>query len=102
MRYETSPDQLRRLVGRIRETLAAHPLVIQDPLRVRFVGFGASSLDIEIHTYIGTRDVEEFHAVREELLLKIMDLIAETGTGFAFPSQTLYLGRDFAPQGKES
>jgi len=94
VRYESSPDQVRRLVGRIRETLAAHPKVVQDPLRVRFVGFGASSLDIEIHTYVGTRDVEEFYAVREELFLRIMDLVAETGTGFAFPSQTLYLGRD--------
>jgi MscS family membrane protein len=94
VRYETSPDQIRRLVGRIRESLAAHPKVVQDPLRVRFVGFGPSSLDIEIHTYVGTRDVEEFHAVREELFLGIMDLVAESGTGFAFPSQTLYLGRD--------
>jgi MscS family membrane protein len=94
VRYESSPDQVRRLVGRIRETLAAHPKVVQDPLRVRFVGFGASSLDIEIHTYVGTRDVEEFHAIREELFLRVMDLVAETGTGFAFPSQTLYLGRD--------
>ena len=94
VRYETSPDQVRRLVGRIRELLAAHPKVVQDPLRVRFVGFGASSLDIEIHTYVETRDVEEFYAIREELFLGIMDLVAETGTGFAFPSQTLYLGRD--------
>jgi MscS family membrane protein len=94
VRYESSPDQVRRLAGRIRETLAAHPKVIQDPLRVRFVGFGASSLDIEIHTYVGTRDVEEFHAVREELFLRIMELVAETGVGFAFPSQTIYLGRD--------
>jgi MscS family membrane protein len=68
--------------------------VVQDPLRVRFVGFGSSSLDIEIHTYVGTRDVEEFHAIREELFLGIMELVAESGTGFAFPSQTLYLGRD--------
>ena len=30
----------------------------------------------------------------EELYLGIMGLVAETGTGFAFPSQTLYLGRD--------
>ena len=28
---------------------------------------------------------------------RIMGLVAETGTGFAFPSQTLYLGRDRSP-----
>lgn len=94
VRYETSPDQIRRLVGSIRELLAAHPKVVQEPLRVRFVGFGASSLDIEIFTYIGTQDINEFYAIREELNLGIMDLVAAIGTGFAFPSQTLYLGRD--------
>ena len=69
---------------------------------MRFVGFGPSSLDIEVNTYVGTRDVEEFYAIREELLLGIMDLVAETGTGFAFPSQTLYLGRDLTAQKKEA
>jgi len=102
VRYETSPDQIRRLVGSIREMLAAHPKVVQDPLRVRFVGFGASSLNIEINTFVGTRDVEEFFAIREELFLRIMDLVAAAGTGFAFPSQTLYLGRDHAPREKEA
>lgn len=98
VRYESNPDQVRRLAGKIRELLAAHPKVLQDPLRVRFVGFGASSLDIEIFTYIETREIDEFYAIREELFLGIMDLVTETGTGFAFPSQTLYLGRDHAPR----
>ena len=85
VRYETSPDQVRRLVGSIRELLAAHPKVVQDPLRVRFVGFGPSSLDIEIHTYVETRDVEEFYAVREELFLGIMDLVAESRDRLRLP-----------------
>jgi MscS family membrane protein len=97
VRYETSSDQIRRLVGSIRELLAAHPKVVQDPLRVRFVGFGASALNIEINAFVETRDVEEFFAIREELFLGIMELVARIGTGFAFPSQTLYLGRDHAP-----
>jgi MscS family membrane protein len=102
VRYETSPEQIRGLTARIRALLAAHPKVVRDPLRVRFAGFGPSSLDIEINTYVGTRDVEEFYAVREELFLGIMDLVAAAGTGFAFPSQTLYLGRDRAPAEKEA
>jgi len=36
-------------------------------------------------------------SVREDVLLKIMDLVEACGTGFAFPSQTLYLARDQAP-----
>ncbi len=30
----------------------------------------------------------------EELFLQVMDIVNESGSGFAFPSQTLYFGRD--------
>jgi MscS family membrane protein len=65
-----------------------------DPARVRFVGFGAFSLDLEIFAYIETADWAEFLAIREDLLLRIMEIVEATGSGFAFPSQTLYLGKD--------
>ena len=41
-----------------------------------------------------TRDFAEFTAIREDLLLRIMDIVEKSGTGFAFPSQTLYFSRD--------
>jgi len=41
-----------------------------------------------------TRDANEFAAIREDLLLRIMDIVEKSGSGFAFPSQTLYLSRD--------
>ena len=44
--------------------------------------------------YILTRDDTEFQAIREDLLLRIMDIVDEVGSGLAFPSQTVYLGRD--------
>ncbi len=58
------------------------------------MGFGASSLDIEVFAYVKTRDAAEFLGVREDLFLRVMDIVKESGTGFAFPSQTLYFGRD--------
>ena len=36
----------------------------------------------------------EYTAIREDLLLRIMDIVTDSGTGFAFPSQTVYLGKD--------
>jgi MscS family membrane protein len=61
------------------------------------VGLGPSSLDIEVFAYVHTLERAQFMSVREEILLKIMDLVESCGTGFAFPSQTLYLARDQAP-----
>jgi MscS family membrane protein len=94
LRYETSADQLRYVIARIRETLYRHPRVESGTLRVRFISLGKSSLDVEIFAYILTPVYPEFLSIQEDLLLRIMDIVEESGTGFAFPSQTTYLGRD--------
>ena len=49
---------------------------------------------MEIFAYILTPVYPEFLSIQEDLLLRIMDIVEESGTGFAFPSQTTYLGRD--------
>jgi MscS family membrane protein len=94
LRYETSPEQLRDVLVKLREMLLGHPRVHPDPARARFIGFGASSLDIEVFAYVMTRDWAEFLGIREDILLRVMDIIEQAGTALAFPSQTLYLGRD--------
>lgn len=94
LRYETTPDQLRHVLVGLRKVLIAHPLVANDPARVRFSGFGASSLDVEIFAFVTTSDFNEFCAVREDIYLRFMDVVSASGTGFAFPSQTVYMGRD--------
>lgn len=85
---------MRWVLAELRKVLLAHPRVLNDPARVRFSGFGASSLDIDILAYVDTTDYAEFLAVREDLYLRFLDVVNGSGTGFAFPSQTLYLGRD--------
>lgn len=97
VRCETSAEQMRYLLVRLRELLLRHPQVHPDPARVRFVGFAASSLDIEIFAYITTTKSAEFLAIQEDLLLRIIDIVEDSGVAFAFPSQTLYLGRDRLP-----
>ena len=94
VRYETSPDQLRYILVEIRKLLYSHERVIPDTPRVRFINFGAYSLDIEVLAYVNTTDWSEFLGIREDIFLRIMDIIEASGTGFAFPSQTLYMGKD--------
>jgi MscS family membrane protein len=94
LRYETSPDQLRHVLAEIRKLLLSHPEIEREPARVRFVGFGSHSLDLEIFAYVGTRDWNHFLAVREDLFLRVMAIVEESGSGLAFPSQTLYMSRD--------
>lgn len=94
LRYETQLEQLRYVLARLREMCLAHPRIDNDTLRVRFEGYGASSQDIELRVYALTRDWSEFFAIREDIMLRVGEIVEEAGTSFAFPSRTLYLGRD--------
>jgi MscS family membrane protein len=97
LRYETSDDQLRFVLAELRELLHAHPKTIHtvaDPIRVRFVEYGDYSLNVAIRVYVRVTDYNEFLAIKEDILLRIMKLVGRAGTGFAFPSRTLYIGRD--------
>ena len=102
VRYETRPDQVRHLLARLREMCLAHPKIHNDTARVRFSGYGDSSQDITIRVYALTRDWNEYFAIQEDVLLRLADIVEESGTGFAFPSQTLYLGRDDGIDGERS
>jgi MscS family membrane protein len=94
LRYETEDDQLRHIPAKFREMLHAHPKIHSDTVRVRFAGFGQFSLDIGVRVYALTRDFNEFFAIREDVLLRMSEIVKESGSGFAFPLQTLYMGRD--------
>jgi len=60
-------------------------------IRARFSRLGPFSLDIEIVAYINARDWDEFLAVQQELLLRILEIVEQCGAVVAFPSQTLYV-----------
>ena len=97
LRFETTDDQLRFVLAQLRELLHAHPETIhtlEDPIRVRFTGFGEFSLNVGVRAYIRTTQYNEFLAIQEDILLRVMKLVKQAGTGFAFPSRTLYVGRD--------
>ena len=97
LRYETTPDQLRYVLIELRKMLMAHPKVLKEEARVRFAGFGACSLDLDIFCFVSETDYAKYLAVAEDLNLRIMDIVAQAGTGFAFPSQTVYFERGEGP-----
>jgi MscS family membrane protein len=94
LRYETTADQLRYVLVEIRQLLYRHSKVDSTDARVRFVGFGHSSLELEILAYVLATDYAVFLGIQEDLLLRIMDIIEVSGTSVAFPSQTTYVVGD--------
>ncbi len=89
--YATTPAKMRAAVAGIRTLLKSHPEIDPETVQVNFTDFGASSLDIAITCFSVTTVLGEHLDVREDICLKIMDLLEELGLQFAFPSRTVYL-----------
>lgn len=80
------------LVADIKTMLQEHPGIDHtQTLIVNFVQFAASSLDIMVYTFTHTTNWVEFHAVKQDVMLKIADLVARHGAEIAFPTRTLHL-----------
>jgi MscS family membrane protein len=94
LRGDSTRDQLLFCLAEIRKLLYAHPKIEADGARIRLVGFGVSSFDLEIFCYIKTTNAAEFIAIREDILLRIMGIVESSGTSFANPARTVYFTRD--------
>jgi MscS family membrane protein len=94
LRYETSIEQLQRVLTDVRQMLETDVHVESDSARARFVKFGTYSLDIEIFAYVRAMDYVAFLGLQETMLMRIMAIVKDAGTGLAFPSQTMYVRRD--------
>lgn len=94
VRCETSAEQLRFLLARLREMLLGHPRLQPESARARLTGLGASSREIEVFAYAMTGNWPEFLGIQEDVYLRIIEIVQQSGTAFALPSQTLYFSRD--------
>jgi len=83
---------LPEILEDIRKMLSSHEAIDQDrTMMVNFNLFGPSSLDFFIYTFTKTTVWTEFHAVKEDVLFKVSDIIEQHGAEIAFPTQTIHL-----------
>jgi len=94
LHQDTTAAQVDHVLTEIRGVLSHHDKVEKETIRVRLTELASASTNVEIFSYILTRDFNEFAAVREDLLLRIMNFVEDSGTTLASPSQTLYLSGD--------
>jgi len=87
--HGTNAAQAREVLGGIERVLRAQPRLWPDALTVRLKEFGSASLDIEVGVWFATSDWTEFLAIRQEVLLQIMEVVEAAGTHLAFPTRTL-------------
>ena len=80
------------IVNDIKAMLRGHADIDSDQtLIVNFNTFGPSSLDIMVYTFTRTIVWVEFHQVKQDVLLKIAEIIDRHGAEIAFPTSTIHL-----------
>ena len=90
--YGTTSSQILKIKEEIEAMLRNHEGISQkESLLVYFDTFGASSLDIFIYTFTQTADWAKYLEIREDIHIKIMQIVESNGSGFAFPSQSIYV-----------
>lgn len=89
--YDTSREQLTRVLAGLEAVLRAHPRVWPEGITVRFSALGASSLDIEVLAWFDVPTWAEFQGCRQDVLLEFMRVVEEAGASFAFPTRTVHL-----------
>ena len=90
--YSTSSKQITKIIEEIKYMLHKHEGISQDDtLLVNFDSFGDSSLNIFIYTFTATPNWDKYLDIKEDIHLKIMHIIEDNGSSFAFPSQSIYV-----------
>lgn len=87
-------EKVETIVNQIKSMLLEHPDIdSKQTLIVNFNAFSASSLDIMVYTFTKTVNWIRFHEVKQDVLLKIQEIIADNGAQIAFPTQTLHFSQ---------
>lgn len=100
--YDTTIEQLRQVRDGIESHLKSDSSFVQPPdapLFVRIDSFGESSINVMVYCFTRTTDWSEWLRIKENLVYTITSIVDQAGSGFAFPSQSVYL--ESVPKGVE-
>ncbi len=92
----TAAAHVRYVLSEVRQVVTSHAKIEKASVRVSLIELTPTSTNLELVCYILTQDFGEFAAVREDLLLRIMDFVEDSGTALAFPSQAVFLNPESA------
>jgi len=91
IRYE-DVDKMEVIVEDVKQMLREHSEIDQSQtLIVNFNTFSASSLDFFIYTFTKTIQWVKYHEIKQDVLLKVSEVIARHGAEIAFPTSTVHL-----------
>ena len=95
--YQTTADQMRQVLAGLEQVLREQPKILPEAVVVRLKELAAFSLDIEVMAWFTTVDWGEFQLMRQEVLLRFMNVVEQAGTAFAYPTQTVHVASGTPP-----
>ena len=91
IRYDDA-SKMDQIIIKVKGMLRTHPEIDNSQtLIVNFNHFSPSSLDFFIYTFTKTTNWVRFHEIKQDVLLKIVEIIEAEGAEIAFPTSTLHL-----------
>lgn len=91
--YGTPIETIKTISSKIQQLLDQHEKTNEDGFST-FFNFGSSSLDIQVIYFIKEIEYAAYLRIREEISLKIMQIVLENGGDFAFPTTTVHLVKE--------
>ena len=90
VRYEDA-GRVANIVSDVQTMLQEHEDIAQDrTMIVNFNHMGPSSLDFFVYAFTKTTNWVEYHAIKENVLLQILEIVECNGAEIAFPTQTIH------------
>ena len=91
LKYDTPSEKLKECLLKIRNMLINHPEIHKETIFVYFNEFADSSLNIFLYFFTISTNWKKYLEVREDVNLKIKEIVESCGVEFAFPSTSLYI-----------
>ena len=89
--YEDTPEQVKQVLEKIRELIEQHEFIDETESRVRFLEFGEYAQELELYAFIKTKVFAEYLEHREDINLKISDIVESVGVKLVIPARTSYI-----------
>ena len=88
-------DKMKSIIEDVNKLLHEDPKIDQSQkAKVYFKSFSASSCDFFIYAFTVTKDWEEFLAIKQDILLKVANIIDEHNAEIAYPTSTVFISKD--------
>ena len=94
LEYRTDIDQLRNIRNEISALIKNENDFAKNDnasFYVRIDSFSESSIDMLVQAFTVTNDWGEYLKIKEDLAVKIIEIVEKNKAGFAFPSQAIYV-----------